>query len=117
MLRHLALAGKVVLIDEAHTYDVHMSQFLDRALEWLGAYRVPVIVLSATLPARRRMEMTAAYDDGRHGRPRRRAGTAAYQVLDCDIGYPVISVSGTERTPPPSPPKPPDARCLYRSGA
>ncbi|MFD9659897.1 hypothetical protein, partial [Streptomyces mirabilis] len=28
--------------------------YLDRVLSWLGAYRVPVVVLSATLPAAQR---------------------------------------------------------------
>jgi len=62
MLRHLALAGKVVVIDEVHAYDVYMSQYLDRVLQWLGAYRVPVVLLSATLPAARRAQLLAAYD-------------------------------------------------------
>ncbi|MGW7295212.1 CRISPR-associated helicase Cas3' [Streptomyces xiamenensis] len=60
-LRHLAVAGKVVVIDEVHAYDAYMSGYLDRVLSWLGAYRVPVVVLSATLPAERRRRLAEAY--------------------------------------------------------
>ncbi len=65
MLRHLALASKVVVIDEAHAYDEYMREFLTCVLEWLGAYGVPVILLSATLPSEYRADFLSAYDRGR----------------------------------------------------
>ncbi len=63
-LRHLGISDKVVIIDEVHSYDVYTSQFLKRTVQWLGAFGVPVIALSATLTRRAREELYAAYKKG-----------------------------------------------------
>lgn len=76
-LRHLGFSGKVVVIDEVHAYDAYMNSYLKRALTWLGAYRVLVVALSATLPAKKRKDLLAAYLKGRYGR----------QAKDFDLQY------------------------------
>lgn len=88
-LRHLAMAGKVVVIDEAHAYDTYMNTYLDRALGWLGRYGVPVVVLSATLPAGRRRELAQAYTGDRG------QGSAgqAYEEVGRASAYPLITTA------------------------
>lgn len=82
-MRHLALSGKIVVIDEVHAYDAYMNTYLDRVLSWLGAYRVPVVVLSATLPERRRRELAEAYAGG--------SDDADCAALESARGYPLIT--------------------------
>jgi CRISPR-associated endonuclease Cas3-HD len=67
-LRHLALARKVVVLDEVHSFDAYMNVYMERALEWLGAYGVPVIALSATLQTKLRNRLVGAYRSGRESR-------------------------------------------------
>ncbi|MGH3520097.1 MAG: CRISPR-associated helicase Cas3', partial [Haloechinothrix sp.] len=64
MLRHAGLAGRVVVLDEVHAYDVYMSQFLFEALRWLADAGVPVVLLSATLPPAMRADLVRAYLQG-----------------------------------------------------
>ncbi|MBM0258166.1 CRISPR-associated helicase Cas3' [Micromonospora sp. 4G55] len=64
MLRHAGVAGRVVILDEVHAYDVYMSQFLHEALRWLADAGVPVILLSATLPPQQRESLMRAYLQG-----------------------------------------------------
>lgn len=84
--RHLAmrmtgLMGKVVVVDEVHAYDTWMSSYLDRVLAWLGAAKVPVLLLSATLPARRRAALLRAYAGG------------VEPPADEGLAYPLVSVT------------------------
>ncbi|MGW0960758.1 CRISPR-associated helicase Cas3' [Streptomyces gelaticus] len=87
-MRHLAVAGKVVVIDEAHAYDTYMSVYLDRVLSWLGAYRVPVVVLSATLPAGRRRELVEAYAGGKAAAAR---SATEFEAVGEARAYPLLT--------------------------
>ncbi|MFJ2738837.1 CRISPR-associated helicase Cas3' [Streptomyces sp. NPDC087440] len=92
VLRHLAVAGKVVVIDEAHAYDTYMSVYLDRVLSWLGAYGVPVVVLSATLPAARRRELAEAYAGAA-------PGSAEFDEVARAEGYPLLTAVAPGQVP------------------
>ncbi|MFD1146010.1 CRISPR-associated helicase Cas3' [Saccharothrix hoggarensis] len=63
-VRLVALSNKVVVFDEIHAYDTYLSSLLDRLLMWFGRLGVSVVLLSATLPTRRRDELAAAWQSG-----------------------------------------------------
>src|SRR5260370_20132924 len=81
-VRLFGLSTKTVIVDEVHAYDAYMSTVLERLLEWLGAFEVPVVLLSATLPRLRRERLLAAYAKG--------AGWSA-SVPATSVSYPRIS--------------------------
>ncbi len=60
-VRLFALAGKTVVIDEVHAYDVYMANILDVLLGWLRQLGCRVILLSATLPSARRAALLEAW--------------------------------------------------------
>src|SRR5699024_6222062 len=100
-LRHLGFSKKVIIIDEVHSYDAYMSQYLERALEWMGAYEVPIIILSATLAADSRKRLIESYIKGKGFKKTEvevQAGayqTDAYPIITYTDGKQVKQVSHT----------------------
>ncbi|NJP29369.1 CRISPR-associated helicase Cas3', partial [Microbispora sp. SCL1-1] len=95
MLRMAGLVGKVVILDEVHAADVYMSQFLLEGLRWLGQARVPVVLLSATLPPAQRRALVDAYLAGA-------ASSEDPPALDLPApgGYPNVTAVWLEDTGP-----------------
>jgi CRISPR-associated endonuclease/helicase Cas3 len=56
-VRQFGLAGKVVVLDEVHTYDVYTSTLISALVRRLRDLRCTVLVLSATLTEGRRREL------------------------------------------------------------
>lgn len=65
-LRLFGLAGKVLVIDEVHAYDVYMQRLLETLLEYHAGEGGSAILLTATLPQSMRAALTAAWQRGRH---------------------------------------------------
>lgn len=61
VLRLLGLANKVLVIDEIHSYDVYMDEIILRLLEWCVVLEIPVVMLSATLPADKKEKLLSVY--------------------------------------------------------
>ncbi|MCA0437742.1 MAG: CRISPR-associated helicase Cas3' [Austwickia sp.] len=86
-LRHLAIAGKVVVIDEVHSADTYMREYLRSILAWLGAYGTPVVLMSATLPPAQRAELLNAYAQGAAQCPTPGPTLSTYELIE-PSGYP-----------------------------
>lgn len=63
-VRLFGLAGRTIILDEIHAYDLYTSTLLERFLEWAAVLGSPVIALSATLPATTRQKLLTAYASG-----------------------------------------------------
>ena len=118
-LRHMGISRKVVVIDEVHAADVYMREYLYTALEWLGAYGVPVVALSATLSPSIRQEITDAY--GRGAMLRDEVGekktARARKISDSvdgkpDLPYPVLTYTKRKRATSLEMPQALPAKCV-----
>lgn len=100
-LRHLGLAGKIVIIDEVHAADAYMRVYLKRSLEWLRSMGCTVIILSATLPESTRTDLISTYLPKPKKKGRRRRETESNKELTKDTRYPLVTLasrSGTVRS-------------------
>ena len=75
-LRLFGLAQKILIVDEVHAYDEHMTTILCRLLVWCRALQIPVVLLSATLSRRQKARLLDAY---------------AGQPLPHENGYPLLT--------------------------
>ncbi len=81
-VRLFGLSHKVVIFDEVHAYDTYMETLFHRLLRWLRQIGASVIILSATLPARTKVELLQAYA----GEPMEIPGESAYPALTTTAG-------------------------------
>ncbi len=99
-MRHLGLCNKVIVIDEVHAYDEYMGSYMEKALQWFGAYGVPVIMLSATLPIDRKKKLLSSYLMGsgmKKGEMDLRLGTGYPMITYTECGQvKEVGVSGTK---------------------
>ncbi len=56
-VRAFGLAGKVVILDEVHTYDAFTGTIMDNLIKTLVSLGCTIILLSATLTAKRKLEL------------------------------------------------------------
>lgn len=63
-MRLSAVSNKVLLLDEVHSYNAHMSAFLEVLLWWCGRMGVPVVMLSATLTDAQRTKLVNSWRNG-----------------------------------------------------
>jgi CRISPR-associated endonuclease/helicase Cas3 len=62
-VRQFGLAGKVVILDEVHTYDLYTSTLIDVLVKRLRELDCTVVILSATLTEKRRRELLGLRED------------------------------------------------------
>ena len=71
-----------------------MDSYLLKAIEWLGAYHVPVIALSATLSARLRKNLVRAYVRGKYSDPNKYQAEVGWQDNN---SYPLLTFLDGQR--------------------
>lgn len=80
-LRQYGLAGRVLIVDEAHAFDSYMGKELETLLEVHAAQGGSAIVLSATLPAKKRAAIAEGFRRGLGARSAMQFPSQHYPLL------------------------------------
>lgn len=96
-VRHFALAGKVVILDEVHSYDLYTGTLIDTLITTLEGLGCTVIVLSATLTGKRRGQLVSQ---------------SGNELNDLNLPYPLISGRREDVHIEPIPAEPPAPRSV-----
>lgn len=91
VLRQRGLAGKVLIVDEAHAFDAYMNRELRALLSFHATLGGSAILLSATLPRRLRQGLVDAFYEGLES-PRAMLGAMAYPLAT------LAAATGTSET-------------------
>ena len=77
-MRLWGLAGKILILDEIHSFSAYMSREIETLLMFHAALGGSAILLSATLPETQRRTLTEAFRKGlaRDGKATRASATA-----------------------------------------
>jgi CRISPR-associated endonuclease/helicase Cas3 len=86
-LRLAALSRRVLVIDEAHSYDPYMTRLLENLLEFQGALGGSAVVMSATLIMKGRQQFAEAFARG--------AGWSKPHIVE--TGFPMATVISKDR--------------------
>lgn len=78
LLRLIGLSGKVLILDEIHSYDSYTNQLICRLLSWCKALNIKVILMSATIQKSLKYEFIKSY--------------LGSSVSLMNSGYPLITV-------------------------
>ena len=65
-VRHFALAGKIIILDEVHSYDIYTGTLIDTLVDTLEKIGCTIIILSATLSKKRRETLVKISEKHQH---------------------------------------------------
>ena len=93
-LRLKALSEKVLIVDEAHSYDPYMCEQLKRLLTFQSRLGGSAVLMTATLPAKMKAEFVTSFQEGL-GTKKRGFARRNLAVLPAVPGpYPALTVAG-----------------------